>query len=62
MIPVIIEVAISLIVVYFLMSTLVSFIQEMIAMALSSRGELLKKSLGYLFEEEIIENQQPKKK
>jgi hypothetical protein len=61
MIPVIIEVAISLIVVYFLMSTLVSFIQEMIAMALSSRGELLKKSLGYLFEEEIIENQQPKK-
>ena len=51
MIPVILEVAISLIVVFFLMSTLVSFINEIIALAISSRGATLKNALHELLEE-----------
>lgn len=48
MIPTIIEVAISLIVIYFLMSTLVSFINEIIALIFSFRGKLLYKGIGEL--------------
>lgn len=51
MFPAILEVAISIIVVYFLMSTLVSFIKEMIAMVLNKRGRMLYKSLKNLFAE-----------
>ncbi len=51
MIPVIVEVAISLIVVFYLMSTLVSFINEIIALAISSRGKTLKSALHELLEQ-----------
>jgi hypothetical protein len=54
MILVIIEVAISLIVIYFLLSTLVSFVNELIAMLLNSRGNLLFKSIKMLFANDAI--------
>lgn len=52
MFPAILEVVISLVVVYFLMSTLVSFLNEFIAMIVNSRGKILKKSLKHLFVED----------
>lgn len=55
MFPIILEVAISLVVIYFLLSTLVSFINELIAMLFNSRGELLFKSLKHLFAENVDE-------
>lgn len=51
MFPIIIEVAISLVVIFFLMSTLVSFIYEIIALVFSSRGKVLKNSLKLLLNE-----------
>lgn len=51
MIPTILEVAISLVVIYFLMSTLVSFINEIIALLFSFRGELLYKAIKELLDE-----------
>jgi hypothetical protein len=51
MFPAILEVVISLVIVYFLLSTVVSFIKEMIAMLLNSRGAILHKSLIHLFDE-----------
>lgn len=51
MFPTILEVIISLILVYFLLSTLVSFINEVIAMTFNSRGKLLKRALLELFNE-----------
>ncbi|MBK8146053.1 MAG: hypothetical protein IPK62_14225 [Bacteroidetes bacterium] len=53
MIPVILEVAISLIVIYFLLSTVVSFINEIIALIISSRGKLLRESIRQL----LVDNQ-----
>lgn len=52
MFPTILEVVISLVVVYFLMSTLVSFCNECIAMMVNNRGKILYKSLKHLFVEE----------
>lgn len=52
MFPAILEVVISLVVVYFLMSTLVSFLNEFIAMIINSRGKILEKSLKHLFVED----------
>ena len=52
MFPAILEVIISLVVVYFLMSTLVSFCNECIAMIVNNRGKVLYKSLKHLFVEE----------
>lgn len=52
MFPAILEVIISLVVVYFLMSTLVSFLNEFIAMVINSRGKILEKSLKHLFVED----------
>ncbi len=52
MFPAILEVVISLVVVYFLMSTLVSFCNECIAMLVNNRGKILYKSLKHLFVEE----------
>ncbi|QQR97772.1 MAG: hypothetical protein IPK18_13195 [Sphingobacteriales bacterium] len=53
---VIIEVAISLIVVFFLLSSLVSFINELTAMFINRRGRLLYKSLEMLFGDNNILN------
>ncbi len=52
MFPTILDVVISIIVVYFLMSTLVSFCNECIAMMANYRGKILYKSLKHLFLEE----------
>lgn len=51
MFPAVLEVVISLVVVYFLMSTLVSFCNEFIAMVVNSRGKILHKSLQNLLDE-----------
>lgn len=51
MFPAVLEVVISLVVVYFLMSTLVSFCNEFIAMIVNSRGKILHKSLQNLLDE-----------
>jgi hypothetical protein len=51
MFPAVLEVVISLVVVYFLMSTLVSFCNELIAMVVNSRGKILYKSLQNLLDE-----------
>lgn len=51
MFPIIIEVAISLVVIFFLMSTLVSFIYEIFSLVFSSRGKILKNSLKLLLNE-----------
>ena len=56
MFPTILEVVISLVVVYFLLSTVVSFIKEMIAMLINSRGVILHKSLVHLFDEKENNN------
>jgi ABC-type multidrug transport system fused ATPase/permease subunit len=51
MFPAVLEVIISIVVVYFLLSTVVSFIKEIIAMMINSRGKILHKSLLHLFVE-----------
>ncbi|MFN8283743.1 MAG: hypothetical protein U0U67_11040 [Chitinophagales bacterium] len=51
MLPVIIEVVLSLIVIYFLMSTFVSFVYEMMAMLFNTRGRVLKRSILHLLGE-----------
>jgi hypothetical protein len=51
MFPAILEVMISLVVIYFLLSTVVSFLKEAIAMVFNSRGKILYKSLEDLFGE-----------
>jgi hypothetical protein len=52
MFPAILEVVISMIVVYFLLSTVVSFIKEIIAMIFNTRGKILYRSLEHLFVED----------
>ena len=59
MIPTIIDVAISLIVIFFLLSTLVSFINEIISLIISSRGKLLKNSLDKLLADEADADASP---